>query len=453
MKRYRYYSGCLNVILLVLLFGCKHHKNQSAVSLFSIRNITYDNPNFIPATVICNTASKPFLSLNTINKDGSVVGSIFKSASGNSNSDCKSYPILFNNNLVNADIQNNSLFVSSAIQIGNNSKTTMIAGLANDTNNMTYMPFDALQPIVIQDQVGYDSASLSPLGDFIAGVSILSPYSSKPVLYNIAQSPRQIDVKIGANNFNGSLFNIGVDDVQHNSPLIFTGYQYINNSYNALVCSLKSNDTNADCVVSIPDYISLDNTKAMPINIFVAPDASVIYAVKNNKINTSSAQNSTNIVVSIDPLNPTKSPLEISALNVYNIESINYVSVGSRNPQGVLTYGGVISIFTSADVGHPQYVMILNNFGKYQILPLAMLLSNLGVKTPNNYQFIAADPNFQYILLKNTVNFSSPRAGNTLYTVIKFNNYGSQYINSKFTNDLGVDAQVALIQSFLNPKE
>ncbi len=175
--------------------------------------------------------------------------------------------------------------------------------------------------------------------------------------------------------------------------------------------------------------------------------------MKINKSDASSAQNSINTVVSIDPLNTTKSPLEISELNVYNIESINYVSAGSRNKQGVLTYGGVISVFTSADVGHPQYVMILNNFGKYQILPLAMLLSNLGVKTPNNYQFIAADPNFQYILLKNTVNFSSPRAGSILYTVIRFSNYGDQYINSKFTNNLGVDAQVALIQSFLNTKE
>ncbi len=53
--------------------------------------------------------------------------------------------------------------------------------------------------------------------------------------------------------------------------------------YNAVLCSLNLNDPAANCEVVIPKYISVDSVaNTMPINMFIAPDASVVYAVTNN---------------------------------------------------------------------------------------------------------------------------------------------------------------------------
>ncbi len=444
MKLYKFFLNSIFIFLL-LLCSCKQHNNQSATVSFSIRNITYNNSNFFDSMRICNQADNPFLVLNTINKDGSVVGSVFKSDTGN-NKNCIPYPMLFNNNLLSASVNNNSMLVKSATQIGNNPKSVMIAGITNDNNKILYMPFGSLQPGVSIDKAGYDSVISSPLGDFIAGVSTSITNNPKDILlYNVSQSIKPINVQIKGSNFIGSLFNMGTDDTQSNAPLLITGYQYADSMYNAVLCSLNLNDPVANCEVVIPKYISVDSVaNTMPINMFIAPDASVVYAVTNN--------GKSNIVVSIDPMRKQNNPVEISALNIYNIKSIDYISVGSRNDQGKLIQGGVISVFTSADEGNPQYMMIFNQFGKYQVVPLALLLYNLGIKNPNNYQFVNADSNFQHLLLKNTASFSSPGPNSILYTVINFNENSSKFINNKFA-DSDINTQISLIESVLNEKE
>lgn len=440
----KFYIFFLNSILTVLLLcSCNQHNNKSANISFSIRNITYNNSNFLDSMRICNQANKQFLLLNKINRYGSITGSIFRSDSGNSGNDCVPYPILINNSSFNINLNNKSVLVKSAVQIDAALKSVMIAGITNDNSKIVFMPFDDAQTDSIIEKPGYDSLALSPRGDFIAGVSTITPNLSKDILlYNTTKPANPISVHINDANFVGSLFNIGSDPTLDNSPLILTGYQHSDNFYNAVLCFLKPNDTNANCTIAIPKYTNVKD--AMPVNMFVAPDASIVYAVTNDGTSSS--------VVSFDPLDKKINLVGVSELTMYNINLINYVSAASRNDQGKVIHGGVISIFTSSDVGNPQYMMIFNQFGKYQVVPLALFLYNLGIKNPNNYQFISADPDFQYLLLKNNANFSSPGANSILYTVIKFNQNSSKFINDKFT-DSDINARIALIESFLNKKE
>ncbi len=139
----------------------------------------------------------------------------------------------------------------------------------------------------------------------------------------------------------------------------------------------------------------------------------------------------------------------INALTPYNIESINYVSIKSKNANGNIIYGGAISVFTSADTGNPQYLMMIDKLGQFQITPISLLLSALGIPNPNNYQFISADPTFKYMLLKNNAGFSNPSANSILYTVVEFANSGINYINNNLSNNIAINDRINNIQSLL----
>ncbi len=403
------------LMMVLLISGCKKNKPAKYNPSFYVTNINYNNQNFTSATQVCNSRNQQFLSLTGINESGNLVGSILKSASGTLSKDCSPYPIMFKNANSAAIINNNSAYVNG---ISFDPQYPMVFGMINDNGsngNISYMLFNSTNSYQITNSSGYDNVSAT-IGGFIAGVSVSHSNNPQPVLLYQTALGSQTAITLNINNasFEGSLFNIGINANQTPKQLIATGYQVTGgNNYNAIICNLMVNTTTGSCIVVIPSYVD-SNTTNMPVNLFIAPDASIIYAVQ-----TISGSNS---VVSISPTNPTATPRLMNELTPYNAQSINYVSNSSKDINGNLLYAGAIAVFTSANFGNTQYIMIIDNIGQYKITPISIFLSLLGVANPNNYQFIGADPTFRYLLFKNSASFNNPNNNSILYTVIEFVN-------------------------------
>lgn len=93
--------------------------------------------------------------------------------------------------------------------------------------------------------------------------------------------------------------------------------------------------------------------------------------------------------------------------------------------------------------------MMVDRLGQFQIMPISLLFSALGISNPNNYQFISADPTFKYMLLKNNNGFTNPNANSILYTVVEFANSGINYINNNLSSNVAINDRINDIQSLL----
>lgn len=403
------------LMIISLISGCKKNKSTKFTPSFYTININYNNQNFTSAMQVCNDANQPFFSLTGINESGNLVGSILKSASGSSSKDCSPYPIMFENADALASINNNSAYVNG---INFDLQSPIIFEILNNngsSGNIAYMLFNSSSSYQIPNSAGYDSVSAS-IDGFIAGVSVSHSNNPLPVLlYQTAlNSQTPITLNINNSTFVGSLFNIGINTNKLPYQLIATGYQVTaGNDYNAVVCNLPLNITTGSCVVIANSYVDSSITN-MPINLFVAPDASMIYGIK-------AVLGANSNVIAISPTNQTLTPQVINELTPYNIKSINYVSNSSKDINGNPLYGGAIAVFTSANF-NTQYIMIIDNTGQYKITPVSLFLSLLGIANPNNYKFISADPTFKYLLFKNSASFNNPSNNSILYTIIKFVN-------------------------------